>query len=85
MSSLEWMCQHCGYGPMSCSSDKECLVCQDPQQPGDCNISKPSTSGLPRHPPPSKVNVSKGIALKHTRGGRRHKKNKSRKYKRKHM
>ena len=89
MSSAEWTCQHCGYGPMSCSANKECLVCQDPPLPGDCP--KPDPSGLPRHPPPSKVNVSKGIAVgrkpltARKSGGSRHykRKNKSRKYKRK--
>jgi hypothetical protein len=90
MSSAEWICQHCGYGPMSCLNDKICLLCQDPQLPGDCDISKPSLSGLPRHPPSTRINVSRGIAVgrkPHTgRGGRRHKRtNKSRKNKRKHM
>jgi hypothetical protein len=83
MSSTEWMCKNCGYGPMSCANDKLCLVCQDPQLSGDCGV----PSGLPRHPPKPGVNVSRGIAvgrMPHTkRGGRRYKrKNKTR---RKHI
>jgi len=90
MSYFEWTCGNCHYGPMSCANDKVCLLCQDPQQPGDCNISRPTKSGLPPHPAPTGVNVSRGIAVGRMpftrRGGRRHKrKNKSRKYKRAHI
>ena len=89
MSSPEWNCSDCTYGPMPCSV-KICELCQNPQKTGDCP--NPDPSGLPRHPPPPKVNVSKGIAVgrrPHTArksGGSRHHKrnNKSTKYKRKH-
>ena len=87
MSTLEWTCQHCTYGPMPCSV-KVCDLCQDPQQAGDCGKSKPTLSGLPPHPPPSGKNVSRGIAVgrKPARGGSRKKrKNTSRKYKRRHI